>query len=138
MGRTFPVEKLIPQEGCISGQAGSVVIRIPLEPFTVDNLKVETSIGIDSIRMPTPDLPALAGRSFRFVTLRFILFQFFAPDASVYIQHAHHPIDVSRIEFGAASDVIDAKLTLKYCFSHEGLMDFIDTPHVLACKLRAE
>jgi hypothetical protein len=45
-------------------------------------------------------------------------------DGSLYIEHAHHPVDVSSIEFGQIVDgELPVKFKARFVLSHEGLQD---------------
>jgi hypothetical protein len=46
-------------------------------------------------------------------------------DGSVYIEQAHHPVDMSAIEFGEPTDAgIPARIVAKFELSFGGLMDY--------------
>jgi len=112
--------------------AGTWSISVPLLPFCADDRLdphtfrpgvdgpelIETEIGLEFIDLPGSDLGALAGRTFDFPV---------NPDdgyidGSVYLGGVHNPVDVTRIEFGAAQDQsIDAVLHAAFDFTQEGV-----------------
>lgn len=64
-------------------------------------------------------------------------------DGSVFIVHAHHPIDVSRIEFGSLKGGgIEATIQMVIRFEYEGLQadsgntEFVDTETTIRAILR--
>jgi hypothetical protein len=55
-------------------------------------------------------------------------------DGSVYIGHAHHPVDVTSIRFGAVGgNSVEAEFEMHFLFECEGLDDYQNTP----CNLHA-
>ncbi|MFN3165431.1 MAG: hypothetical protein ACE37H_00035 [Phycisphaeraceae bacterium] len=93
--KRFPVEKRRPQIATLSGTADHASIRIPLAPFDLDDQSIETVLVLEQIRLPTVDRSRLCGRSFDFPSNP----QAGYIDGSIYIDHAHHPVDVSSIHF---------------------------------------
>lgn len=128
----FPVAKLQPLDATLSGEPDEAELQIPLVPFELDDLSVETEIVCDCIELPTLDLAALSQQSFDFPT---------NPDdgcidASVYIEHAHHPVDITSIAFGPFENgKLHAQLDLTILFSHEGLRDFEDVQCTLPISI---
>ena len=100
-------------------------IRVPLKPFALEGATIETSVRLDFVRLPATDLDALSHRTFDFAL---------NPDegyidGSIYMDGAHHPVDVSKIAFGrAVDDTIHAAFTSVIDFAFEGLSDFGKTP----------
>ncbi len=128
----FPIEVLEPRGGVLSGSGGDAMIEIPLAPFQLDDLEVSTAIVLGGIELPTVELEELAGRRFSFPVNPedgYI-------DGSVYIEHAHHPVDVTSIEFGnIAPRGLEAKLQMQFVFQHEGLREYANAEHVLTTLL---
>ena len=119
----FPRESLQPVEAVISGVPGDAAVTIPLRPITLAGEVVETTIHLEGVALPSLDPRDLAGRSLEFPVNPAEGYI----DGSVYIGHAHHPVDVTRITFSIAGDGgLVAKFSAKLVFTHEGLMDFED------------
>lgn len=129
----FPFDKLKPMPASLEGDADRLSLVIPLKPFDVDSAVVSTRICLEEINLPTANLANLAGNSFRFPT---------NPhdgciDGSVYIVHAHHPVEVSLIAFGERqANQVPIQITARFAFSYEGLMDFEDGDHIIETVIR--
>lgn len=127
----FPVEKLKPLPSRLSTEPIGLSIEIPLAPFTLDGEVVETAIHLGGVSLPTADVLKLAGRTFSFPVnpkTGYI-------DGSVYIQHAHHPVDVTSIRFGhTAGGAVEAEFEMLFVFEFEGLDDYRNT----SCTLLAQ
>lgn len=121
---------------------GSVVFE--LNPFTVDEALAEVSgmdagelvdtsvevelIAFDGVSKATD----LAGRTFEFDPTAD------EPEGSVYVQHAHHPVDVERIVFGEMqAGHVSATLHARADWSFEGLGELEGQDIVLAAELAA-
>ncbi len=130
--RDFPVEKLQPLLGHLVADPVGLSIEIPLAPFTIDEEVVETSIFLGGVNLPTADILKLAGQAFSFPANP-------KPgyfDGSVYVQHAHHPVDVTSIRFGRADgNTIEIELDLLFVFEFEGLDDYRNTPWTLITQI---
>jgi hypothetical protein len=130
--RDFPVEKLKPLPGRLSAGPVGLSIEIPLVPFTLDGELVQTSIYLGGVSLPSPDVLKLAGQTFSFPvnpTPGHI-------DGSAYVQHAHHPVDVTSIRFGRADgDAVETALDLLFVFEFEGLDDYQNTSWTLMTRL---
>jgi hypothetical protein len=123
----IPGELLVATGGTIDVQGGCV--EITLAPFVVegalaaatemeDGTRVETSVRVDSIAFSgdPSSVEDLAGRSFAFDP------DDDEPDGSVYVSHAHHPVDVARIAFGAVGEGrIATTLHARVDWAFEGL-----------------
>ena len=107
-------------------------IRIPLDPFRLDGATVKTSVRLDFVRLPDVRWDALAHQTFQFPQnpeAGFI-------DGSMYIDGAHHPIDVTKVAFGQVTGgAIRATFTSVIDFAFEGLGDFVKTPWTFAALL---
>ena len=124
----FPVEQLKIDNATFEATKGSLSMEIHLEPFEYYNgeatVSEKTSVILPDIDFGTKTATGLSGKSLVFPTNP-------TPgyiDGSIYIHHAHHPVDVTSIEFGEPTDgntraVIAASLVLSY----EGLGDYEDT-----------
>jgi hypothetical protein len=54
----------------------------------------------------------------------------------VYVQHAHHPVDVTWIRFGNADgDAVELDLDLLFVFEFEGLDDYRNTSWTVITRL---
>jgi hypothetical protein len=130
--RDFPVEKLKPLLGRLLAEPVGLSIEIPLAPFTIDGEVVETSISLGGVSLPTPDVLKLSGQTFSFPVNPkpgYI-------DGSVYVQHAHLPVDVTSIRFGNAdNDAVEVELDLLFVFEFEGLDDYRNTSWTLISRL---
>lgn len=127
------MEKLKPLPGDLREGALGFSIEVPLAPFTLDGNILETKIRLEDVRLPTIDITKLAGKSFLFPTNPkpgYI-------DGSVYIEGAHHPVDVRSIRFGrTVRDAIEAELDVRFVFEFEGLGDYRNTSLTLLTHLR--
>jgi hypothetical protein len=115
----FPVGLFKPRPGLITFGEHGAAIDIPLSPFDLPGHgRIETSLRLDSVTLPSPDPAALAGQ-----TLRFPI----NPDpgyidGSIYIGAAHHPVDVSQIVLAAITgDCVCIQFTARIAFTFEGL-----------------
>ena len=95
----FPIEKILPIKGKLTGQDGDASIEIFLEPFELSadgySEQVETSVRMDTINIPV-DPKTLEGNEYLFPVNPepgYI-------DGSIYFFAAHNPIDVTKITFG--------------------------------------
>ena len=84
------------------------------------------------VRLPAPDILVLAGQTFSFPVnpnQGYI-------DGSVYVQHAHHQVDVTSIRFGRADgNAVEMEIDLVFVFEFEGLSDYRNTPWALVNQL---
>ncbi|NUO76070.1 MAG: hypothetical protein HOQ32_08650 [Lysobacter sp.] len=128
----FSPKDLKPRHAILSGAPGDVSITILLRPFLREGEIVDTSIRLDGIDLPSNLLRDLAGKSFDFPV---------NPDdgyidGSIYLESAHHPVDVTSLNFSAARD---GSLTLivkgVYVFDFEGLDDLERVPFTLAAAV---
>ena len=101
-------------------------------PFELDGDDVETSIRLEGIDLPTLNWSDLEGQEFAFPAnpdQGYI-------DGSVYMDSAHHPVDVTSIRFDHATDTqpqvtISGVLNLEY----EGLRDYANAVFALTAPL---
>ncbi|MEM8919481.1 MAG: hypothetical protein AAGE37_11535 [Pseudomonadota bacterium] len=126
----FPTELLAPKVGKIGPHPlDGHFIRVPLMAFQLNDEKVDTALRWDFVEFVEHDLLDLPGRV--------IEYERGDVDASIYIQHAHHPIDVWSITFGQISDqMIFAEFESLIDFEHEGLDDFQSTEWNFTCQLQ--
>jgi hypothetical protein len=116
----------------LSGDADCASIEVLLRPFQLNDQTIDTSIRLDGIDLPSLQLAQLVGRSFEFP----INPDPAAIDGSVYIDGAHHPVDVNSIRFEKSSDnsavvVIKAMLVLEF----EKLANYCNTPITLGVRI---
>jgi len=125
----FPIDILIPAEGSISVESNVLSLEVPLATFELFGEQIDTSLFLDGITLPASDISVLVGSTFDFPT---------NPDdgyidASVYIAHAHHPIDVVQISIAERRDgLVRMELKMKILFEFEGLHDFQNTDLTLS------
>jgi hypothetical protein len=112
---TFPKESLVPSQASIRRGRFGFDIRIDLQPFTLDDEKIETAFCLDGARLPA-DTRAWARQTFTFPrnpTDGYI-------DGSVYIRHVHNPAEVTSIRFGELTgDTITAEFSIQIIFEFE-------------------
>ncbi len=128
--KAFPTERLQPEAGLIGPHPiEGCFIRIPIKPFDWRGAQVCTAFRWDWTQYQSGDLAALVGRSFSF--------QRKETDASLYLDGAHHPVDVLTVAFETAPDnMVTASFVVEIDFAHEGLVDFGPTPWSFTCPLR--
>jgi hypothetical protein len=119
---TFPKKILVPSSAFVR-RAGDVFgIEIQLQPLTLDDEEVTTSFIFEGVRLPR-DSQTWAHHSFTFPrnpTDGYI-------DGSIYLRHAHNPVDVTCIKFGERhGDFITAEFSVRLVFEFEGI-GFQDT-----------
>ncbi len=128
----FPDSYLSIKEAFIYGKPGRWAAILVLRPFNLDNKEVATKIVIDAFSMKVVDPRLLANQEFTFPTdeARRDL------EGSIYLRSAHHPIDVSRVVFGPASqDVLRATIDMAFVFDHEGA-GFQNRTATITCGLQ--
>ena len=92
----FPINKLKVLDGILksSDLSSGSYIEVPLVSFKLNDKNIDTKICIDNIHFSRNKLENLVGQKFSFTvdsTAKKCL------DASIYINHAHHPIEISEI-----------------------------------------
>ena len=117
--KPFPESLLNPKSATLSGEVGEASISIPLEPFTIGEESIDDAkIIADLIALPSHDFSELAGTICEFPINPadgYIV-------ASVYIEHSHHPVDITKLVFGILSDgYIEVEAHATFVFSFEGL-----------------
>lgn len=129
---TFSHKDLKPRHAILSGAPGDATITILLRPFLREGEIVDTSIRLEGIDLPSNLLRDLAGKAFEFPV---------NPDdgyidGSIYLESAHHPVDVTSLNFSASRD---GQLTLvvkgAYVFDFEGLDGLGRVPFTLAAAI---
>ncbi len=134
----FPVEKLIPSLGSIRFEAEEAFIHIPIEPFSLELTDgeivedIDTSIRLDFIDLDRLPFEKLTEKEFQFPVNPddgFI-------DGSIYIEHAHHPVDVTKIAFGTAEgDSIPVTLEMSFIVEFSGLDEYTNAQWICTTKL---
>lgn len=116
----FPLELLVPQTGTLEFNDFGGSLDIPLEPFELPYWgKVETRLLIDCLPLAKEELAGLPGRRLRFKAGGS---DPEAPEGSVYIGHAHHPVDLLSIRFEqGAGGLLQVQISLLLAFDFEGL-----------------
>jgi hypothetical protein len=123
----FPVKLIQPSKGVLCGIAGAASIEISLLPFAFNGVLIQTSIGLNNIAIPSVDVIVLAGQSFNFPVNPAVGYI----DGSIYLDGAHHPVDVTRLSFFNAS----VKLAGLFVFEFEGLSEYGNTSFELSVPI---
>jgi len=136
----FPVDVLKPIRGTAKPDADAIDIQIPFEPFALPAIgEIRTKLWIESTELPR-SVSALSCR-------RLALPSNPEPgyvDASMYIEHRHHIVDIHQIAFGERrADTLPATFTCTILFSVEGLtggenIEYADTPWQFTCLIDFE
>ena len=126
----FPIDKLKPLPGYLWGPEDRLCITVPLQPFSLvieedgDEITFETSLRLDGVKLSSDCFGVLAGRTFTFPVNPkdgYI-------DGSIYIDHAHHAVDITAIRFGSlVGNAIEIELEGDLNFEFEGLGNFANT-----------
>ncbi|MEM7117647.1 MAG: hypothetical protein AAF614_34765, partial [Chloroflexota bacterium] len=102
--KEFPKSKIKPQKATLSGIASQASLEMLLEPFTLEldgySEQILAPIILEGISLPSVELSQLRGRTFHFPKNPeegYI-------DGSFYFFSAHHPIDVTKLEFSQMKD----------------------------------
>jgi hypothetical protein len=115
----FSATSLVFMQGKLILRGKESAIVIPVKPFLLDGEKVRTAVVLEPIILPST-IEAIEKRQFRFPVnpeAGYI-------DGSIYLQNAHHPVDVPSITFGNLSPdqkTIEATLVLTFLFTAIGL-----------------
>ena len=122
----FPVEDLKITEIRHKQSAFGLDLELALAPFHLnleDDAPVETRVSLDGITLPSSDPAALAGQGWDVPVNPAEGYV----DGSVYIEHAHHPVDLHHIAVGTRTgDHVPVTLSMRMVFSFEGLGDYED------------
>ncbi len=128
----FPATLLQPKLGSLQGDAADASIEIPLEPFALDDMEVATTIRLDCVLLPTINLSQLSGQEITYPVNP----ADDAIDGSIYIEHAHHPFDVTKLSFGTLKGGrLPVEIQAKILFEFEGLRDYSDVEVTLIVEL---
>jgi hypothetical protein len=84
----------------LKGRGGDASLELLLTPFLRKREVVSTSMRLDGIRIPSIRLIDLVGHRFEFPINPADGFI----DASTYLAHEHHPVDVHQLQFHRARD----------------------------------
>lgn len=124
----FPTSLLEPTIGVISGEPNDVSLDIYLKQFLLDEEGIDTQIRLDCIEIPSLMLADLVGKSFTFP----INPEDGYIDGSIYIDSAHHPVDVTHISFHLnRRNEVTVVLKGALDFEFEKLRDYEKTPFSL-------
>lgn len=115
----FPSRLLVPTSAVLSGSPGEHSIEIYLDEFELDGETIDTSFRFDWIDGLPASLNDCVGRRFEFPV---------NPDdgygdGSIYLVHAHHPADLTRLSFEEHGGQVFARLEVRVQLSFEGLQD---------------
>jgi hypothetical protein len=127
--KAFPTAIFQPEPGLIGPHPlEGLFIRVPLKPFDWNGAHICTAFRWDYAQFSGEGLAALSGASFSFERKE--------TDASIYIDGAHHPVDVLKVAFESVNDgYVKADFHVEIDFSHEGLEDFGPSPWSFTCLL---
>jgi len=128
--RKFPDSLIKPVKAMLSGVAGDASLEIELCSFALNGEEVDTSIRLEGIAIPSVSLASLKGLAFQFPVNPepgYI-------DGSIYIEHAHHPVDIHHLSF--AGSIVSVRGML--VFEHEGLDDYANTPFNLTVPVQSD
>jgi len=132
----FSPKKLKFRHAILSGMPGDVSIEILMHPFLWNQAIVDSSIRLDGIDLPSNMLSDLAGKSFEFPIDSDEGSIERSIDGSIYLDNAHHPVDVTSLNFSKSRD---GQLTLivkgAYVFDFEGLDGLGKIPFTLAAAV---
>jgi hypothetical protein len=124
--RSFDTGSLIPERGVYGPHPlGGFFIRVPLAPFRFRDELVSTSVRLDRVMLQNAVPDSLEAKTFSFPVNPAAGFI----DGSIYIDGAHHPVDVTEIAFGhmrKSGGTATFKCIIDFTF--EGLGDFGKTP----------
>lgn len=119
-----------PLPGHLWDVEGCLYIRVPLHPFTLNigeggsEVKIETSLRLAKVGLSSERFELLTGRTFTFPVNPedgYI-------DGSIYIEHAHHPVDITAIRFGSlVGEAIEVEFEGNLVLEFEGLENFANT-----------
>ncbi len=131
----FPSEKIRGLRAILGGEPGNASLEIPLAPFDLSGEKIDTSIRLEGIDLPTVAVADLMGQTFSFPVNPkegYI-------DGSVYIENAHHPMDVTKLSFKkGANGGTAVRIVGKLLVEVEGLDDFQNTDIELEAPINGE
>jgi hypothetical protein len=135
---TFPIAILSPRVGIITTQHGDISLRVPIKPFHLalqdydEPIEVQTSLELHCIDLPSSNLEELAEKTFCFPRNPeegYI-------DGSIYIEHAHHPADVTRIKFGSMMEgQLPVEMDIELDFGFEGLGEYTKVAWLLSTTI---
>jgi hypothetical protein len=128
--KAFPTIVLRPEAGLIGPHPiKGIFIRLPLKPFDWNGEQICTALRWDWLPFSGEGLDTLSGVS--------CVFDRKETDASLYVDGAHHPVDVLSVAFETPCDgQVKASFVAEIDFSHEGLEDYGPSPWSFACLLR--
>lgn len=123
----FPTELLRVTQVEATHDGAHMALSLHLAPFEL-TLEGETETWTTRAEFTLIELPAtaadLAGRTFDFPANpngNYI-------DGSIYLYHAHHPVDATRLSFGEITDQgLPLQMTTRMVLSFEGLPGYDDT-----------
>jgi len=119
--RKFPDNLLVARPAVLGGTPGDAWLNVPLEPFVLEGATNATALILEGIGLETLELKDLQGKRFDG-----------AVDGSIYIQHAHHPFDVTALVFGTLhSGGLPLSIKGRLELEHEGLYDYASTQVVI-------
>ncbi len=123
----FPVNLLRVEKARLYGVRGSYSVDINIAPFFLECCQEECfdqPIIINGLPIDEEKLEEMAGRCYQFPKSDE---RSHLVDASVYVQHAHHPVDVNSVSFGNIQNGrMSIEIDLTFIFSFEGLCDYGD------------
>lgn len=132
----FPTDRLRVTHVAFDRQGPDASLTLTLAPFEMtfdgNTETVETVARFDGIDLPETSARALENQSFPVPVNPeegYI-------DGSIYLSHAHHPVDVTDMTFGPISgDHLPVTLTTRMVLSFEGLPGYDDTDWITTVNL---
>lgn len=130
----FPIERLVPRSAEITRRADKYRIAITTQPFELDGETEEREIILEDVTLPSNTVADLPGQTLRFPINPndgFI-------DGSIYLRHAHNPVDVTSISFGERhGELIDTEFEMQFVFEFEGIgFDNVRTRMQMPLKIK--
>ncbi|AMG66533.1 hypothetical protein [Providencia stuartii] len=124
----FDSKLLKPVHAVIYKDNNCAEIKIMMKPFLWCGDLIDTSLVMNNVSLPSLVLRELAGSSFDFRNDDI--------DASIYIDHAHHPVDIKSIKFVLSRhDDLTIVIAGTYIFEHEGLANAKNSEFILSTKV---
>jgi hypothetical protein len=131
--KNFPLDLIQPLVAIISGEPSCACIEIILKSFYLENDLIETSIRLDGVEIHSVRLTDLLNKSYEFPINPLEGYI----DGSMYIDGAHHPVDVTSLSFHLGKDGLPKIIVKGYFdFEHEGFKNYGKTSFIF-CVLAA-
>ncbi|HGN1705449.1 TPA: hypothetical protein ACKRTE_001291 [Providencia rettgeri] len=124
----FDSKLLKPVHAVIYKDNNCAEIKVIMKPFLWCGDLIDTSLVMNNVNLPSLVLRELTGSSFDFRNDDI--------DASIYIDHTHHPVDIKSIKFVLSRhDDLTIVIAGIYIFEHEGLANAKNSEFILSTKV---